>query len=757
MKVGTLLDLECSYFNNTYSRPVKTVTVRSLFNHEHAKTKLTTYDWTDAAIKKTINCTSTQLDALLAAHVKKHGKDDFYTKLKEYQLAVTPSGLFGERRTYEYLQEVNPLVVVDIDDVKVDKAYIDKFKKYPWIVGAGESMSRKGAWLLCYIEEAATFKEHFLAIRKLFESDGIKADDLKDTTRLRYLSYGYNWVRKDSEAIKPFADRVALPSEDVYETKQLKPTTQHDTTDAADELINSTGSIDEAGGLHPWTVRIAARCNRKGMSMTFAMSTIWDKVKKLPIIKDTPRYTQERFNHDFRSIYELYKHEHHIQTKVRISKTNVSRFDEKIYKRSPQVLQELVDLVDQTEEKEVVYFTALMQLGVLFPNRCFRYFNNTYYPNLYGYILGEAASFKGKAKIIRTALKPYQQRVDEIYKERSDQRTTAINYNKSNKDASTKMEVAKVPDLNFFFDGNTSSAAMLKAMQDSPVLNLFETEGDTITKTWKTDWGNYSDILRKAFEHESLYSLKKNGAEENLLRIRIERPKLSVLVSSTENQMRKVLNGDETENGLMSRFLFYIVQNDKKWYNGWDANTDVDIEGILKNRVSPDTWMLWTTQPDIYFHMSKEAYQYHQEYFNWVNDNWPDELFQIISLVRRSGTACARIALLLEELQNLDNGKKRGGLVARSYSVSGESMLLAIDIMKVLLQHLFVAWQITYRQDDLKETNIQDSETRNKVADVLTQNPKAGYKAVASAAGISRDLARYHVKALREEGGKGEG
>jgi hypothetical protein len=481
---------------------------------------------------------------------------------------------------------------------------------------------------------------------------------------------------------------------------------------------------------------------------------VWDKVKTLSVIKDTPRYTQGRFEHDFKSIYELYKHEHHIQTKVRISKTNVSRFNSKIYNASPKVLQDLIELVEQEEEKEVVYFTAIILLGILFPNRCFRYFNNHYYPNLYGYILGEAASFKGKAKIIRQALKPYQQKVDDLFKERMDQRNQAVTHNKNNKD--DKQEVNKVPDLNLFFDGNTSSAAMLKAMQDSPVLVLFETEGDTITKTWKTDWGNYSDILRKTFEHESLYSLKKNNADDNLLRIRIDRPKLSVLVSSTENQMRKVLNGDETENGLMSRFLFYIVQNDKKWYNGWEANTDIDIESILTKHISPDVWLNWTTQADVNFVMSKEAYQYHQEYFNWVNDNWPDELFQIISLVRRAGTACARIALLLEELKNLDEVKeKKKGLVARSYSVSGDSMLLAIDIMKVLLQHLFVAWQITYKQEDLKETNIQESSTRTKIADILTQNPKAGYRVIAKEAGVSRDIARYHVKELKKQKGGG--
>jgi hypothetical protein len=738
MKVKQLLDLPCSFFANTYSKPLKDVPVSVLFSKALAAEPVKPPDLA--------KCTSLALDTILKNHVRDHGKDPAYAKMKEFQCAVTPSGLFRERRTYEHLEEVNPLLIVDIDNIKVTKAKLDLYKKYPWIVGAGESMSRQGLWLLVYIESPTLAKEHFLALRDVFS----EADDLKDTTRLRYISYGYSWQRAASETIKPFTKTKPLPIDDIYETRQLPTTDKHDNPGAIQETLNIVGSIDEAGGLHPWTVRVAARANRKGISSAYGVVEIWNAVKSNKIIKETERYTFDRFKIDWDKIYREYKHEHHLESKVRISKSQVSRFNAKLYARSPKVLQELVALVEQKEEKEVVYFTALILLGSLFPNRAFRYFNNTYYPTLYGYILGDAASFKGKAKIIRTALKPYQQIVDDTYKQKQDMRNSALAFNKENKD--NKQPIDKVADLNYFFDGNTSSAAMLKALQDSPMLVMFETEGDTITKTWKTDWGNYSDILRKAFEHESLYSLKKNGNEENLLRIHIQNPKLSVLVSSTEQQMRKVLSADETENGLMSRFLFYVVQNDKKWYNGWESNTSADIEAILRDRIPPAIWLSWTTQNDVMYKMSNEAHQYHQDYFNYINDNWPDELFGIISLIRRAGTATARIALLIEELSALDNPRpKSGALTIRVHTISGESMKLAVDIMKVLLQHLFVAWQITYKETDFKETNVQSSETRNAVTQLMASNPTIGSKLAAKQLGISRDLARYHITEVRRK------
>lgn len=741
LTIGDLLHLRCSFFDNTFSKPNGTARVYQLFDHSLG----------GEPTQK--GKTSKGLDRLLQKHITEHDKDAAYNKLKEMQIALTPSAIFGVRRTYDYAEILHPLVIVDIDDVNTSE-YLDKLKRFPWIIAAAESVSRRGVYALVYIKDPSLFKEHFLALRTYYFPE---ADDLKDSTRLRYVSYGRSWTRDDRDYAVPFEELIAIPHDEATEVRQLKPTTKHDNEEGLKKALMGIRTIEESGGLHPWTISAAARCNRDGLSLSFACPAVWDTIKDQSVVRDTSRYTYDRFAHDFHSIYNLYKHEHNIQTKVVISREKVFRFNQEIYDKSPRILQDLVDLVDQNEEKEVVYFTSIVMLGLLFPNTCFQYFNNYYYPNLFGYILGEAASFKGKAKIVREALKPYQKYVDDEYQFLQKKKQDTINYNKSVKAGDDKASIDKVPDLNFLFDGNTSSAALLQMMQDSPVVALFETEGDTITKTWKTDWGNYSDIMRKSFEHESVFSVKKHTTE-NLLRIRVEKPKLSALVTSTENQMRKVLSADETENGLMSRFLFYIVHNDRTWYNGFESNTQRNIGKILTDRLPTSRWFESLYARDKVYEISNDARAIHQSYFNQVNDSWPSDLGHIIALVRRAGTTTVRLAMMFEELFALDNPESWrdiGGPRSRHHTIGASSMSLSIEVMKILLQHLFVAWQITYKEQDNKPTNVQDSDVRKAVLDVLSKGGSRGYKTVAKELGISREAARYHVRAIRAEQDRG--
>ena len=86
----------------------------------------------------------------------------------------------------------------------------------------------------------------------------------------------------------------------------------------------------------------------------------------------------------------------------------------------------------------------------------------------------------------------------------------------------------------------------------SPGSERFESEADTLGVMMDKEWANFSDSLRKAFHHETISYLRKTNNEH----IQIENPRLSILLSGTKSQLHKLI--PDVENGLLSRFIFYI-------------------------------------------------------------------------------------------------------------------------------------------------------------------------------------------------------
>lgn len=98
-----------------------------------------------------------------------------------------------------------------------------------------------------------------------------------------------------------------------------------------------------------------------------------------------------------------------------------------------------------------------------------------------------------------------------------------------------------------FIPANSSStgiAELLGANNGRGI--LFETEADTLSVTLKTDYGDYSELLRKAFHHES-HSYYRRGNKEYL---EIPEPKLSLLISGNYNHLVKHI--PNAENGLFN-------------------------------------------------------------------------------------------------------------------------------------------------------------------------------------------------------------
>jgi hypothetical protein len=87
--------------------------------------------------------------------------------------------------------------------------------------------------------------------------------------------------------------------------------------------------------------------------------------------------------------------------------------------------------------------------------------------------------------------------------------------NKKNPD----LEQPQEPPLRVLFvPANSSATAVFQILNDNAGVGLmFETEGDTLAQTFKSEHGNYSDGFRNAFQHEKISYLRRKDREYVIL------------------------------------------------------------------------------------------------------------------------------------------------------------------------------------------------------------------------------------------------
>lgn len=124
-----------------------------------------------------------------------------------------------------------------------------------------------------------------------------------------------------------------------------------------------------------------------------------------------------------------------------------------------------------------------------------------------------------------------------------------------------------------FIPANSSATALFQTLNDNEGQALmFETEGDTLTTTFRSEHGNYSDGLRKAFHHEPITYNRRKDREY----VEITMPRLSVLLSGTPRQVGALI--PDPENGLFSRFLFYNLPLRPVWNDVFAGNDDDTLD-----------------------------------------------------------------------------------------------------------------------------------------------------------------------------------
>ena len=106
----------------------------------------------------------------------------------------------------------------------------------------------------------------------------------------------------------------------------------------------------------------------------------------------------------------------------------------------------------------------------------------------------------------------------------------------------------------FLISGNNTGTGILQNLMDSDGTGLIcESEADTISTAIGSEYGHWSDTMRKAFDHDRLSYNRRTDHEYR----EVKKTYLSVLLSGTPSQVKPLI--PTAENGLFSRQVFYYM------------------------------------------------------------------------------------------------------------------------------------------------------------------------------------------------------
>lgn len=345
-----------------------------------------------------------------------------------------------------------------------------------------------------------------------------------------------------------------------------------------------------------------------------------------------------------------------------------------IYNLIPEVLKKGSQIYKSHREKDSFLTSAITVLSGCFPTFHGIYDGKKVNANLFSFIIAPAAS--GKSALI--GAKDLGQGIHDELRDRNATAVLRIGI-----ELETQRQILYLP-------GNISAAAIISILRDNNGIGIIcETEADSLGNCFKQDWGGFSDVLRKAFHHEHISYARKLRNEF----IEIPKPRLSVSLSGTPNQVHGIIKS--IQDGLFSRFIFYIFKNEPIWRD----------PSPLKSEVIYDTHMTGLQDNiKIAYNLAKDKeYDFDMTAFHWskLNNTYAKALRDSVTFVGdetassifRLGLIHYRIAMVLSILRYFENPDEGNTIHCSDLDYSISEVLC-----DVYLQHGLLVYKILKNQ-----------------------------------------------------------
>src|SRR5574344_1299174 len=259
-----------------------------------------------------------------------------------------------------------------------------------------------------------------------------------------------------------------------------------------------------------------------------------------------------------------------------MQETNLPTFPDEIYTDLPGLLQKVVAKSNSTEDRDLLLLGSLVVISACLPKVYGIYAEREVYPNLFLFVTAQASAGKGRLTLCRKLVDPIHKSLREVSKlEFEEYQRNLTEYAATKNKAET--ERPKEPPVKMLvIPANNSATGLFQILNDNNGSGLmFETEGDTLALTFKSEHGNYSDGFRKAFHHETISYNRRKDREF----VEINNPRLSALLSGTPRQVSALI--PSAENGLFSRFIFYFMHVRPVWNDVFANSSDQTLDSYF--------------------------------------------------------------------------------------------------------------------------------------------------------------------------------
>ena len=353
-----------------------------------------------------------------------------------------------------------------------------------------------------------------------------------------------------------------------------------------------------------------------------------------------------------------------------------------IFDQLPDLLRRITVKGTSPEDKDILLLGSLVSMSACLPNVYGVYAEREVFANLFLFVTAQASAGKGRLTLCRKLVEPIHKALREQNRAEYESYQRDLTEYAAAKSDKVNMEKPQEPPLKMLvIPANNSATGLFQILNDNNGKGLiFETEGDTLAQTFKSEHGNYSDGFRKAFHHETITYNRRKDREF----VEIDMPRLSALLSGTPKQVSALI--PNAENGLFSRFIFYFMNIRYEWKDVFAGESGQTLDHYFDHLGAQFHELykcLESQDKPMRFCLTVSQQQQFNSYFEQTQIQYIELCGEdYIGTVRRLGLITFRIAMILTALRIMDNGELRSPLVC-----SDTDFNIAMEIVKVLVQH----------------------------------------------------------------------